>query len=78
MKKENGSIEATKKDRKLKDYQNSKVINYVKLFRHFADKGNNHGNSSQSVETVSTKIAESSSVNEEESKNDNDKFVDIQ
>ena len=43
MKKENGSIEAMKTDKKLKDYQNSRVVNYVRLFRRFADK--NTGNS---------------------------------
>ena len=37
MKKENGCVEATKKQEKLKKYQNSKLINYVKYFRLFAD-----------------------------------------
>ena len=37
LKKENGSVEAVQTDKKLKDYQNSRVINYIKLFRHFAD-----------------------------------------
>lgn len=69
MKKENGSVEAVKKDRKLKDYQNSKVINYVRLFRHFAD--NKQGSLQQSnscsnsTDTVSTKMAESSLHNDD-------------
>ena len=40
------------------------MINYVKLFRHFADKNNNTSSCSQSTDTISTKVAES--INEEE------------
>lgn len=41
MQKENGCKEAIQKDKKLKDYENSKVISYVRYFRHFADKNPN-------------------------------------
>ena len=38
MSKENGCKEAIEKDKKLKDYENSKVISYVRYFRHFSVK----------------------------------------
>lgn len=40
LKKENGSQEAIKKDKKLKDFEHPWVIKYMKNFRHFADKKN--------------------------------------
>ena len=36
LKKENGSVEATKMKKDLKKYENSKLANYAKYFRLFA------------------------------------------
>lgn len=32
-----GSAKAVQSDESLKNYKNSKVMQYIKLFRHFAD-----------------------------------------
>lgn len=44
LKKENGAKEAIEKDKKLKDFEHTWVVNHLKCFRKFADK--NDGDSS--------------------------------
>ena len=51
MQQENGSIYAIQQHNYLKNYENSKVVNYVKYFRRFADK-NSAEKSSCSGETA--------------------------
>ena len=42
MKQENGSAQAIQNDENLKKYENTKVVNYIKQFRRFADKNPQH------------------------------------
>ena len=41
LRRENGSVDAIKRDKKLKDFKNAWVVKYLKIFRHFAVKDSN-------------------------------------